>query len=127
MICVGKPLKKWGFLISRHLHRGPNSVALLKMVAPGWDLVVSPFFGPEIGEDQKKQKQSLHHKLVVLWFHIIIWCHSKMVSPGAGHPRPLSFATAVTDEVKVLILTISTFILVIFHSRVMALLHCHDT
>ena len=39
------------------------------------------------------KKQGLHHKSVQLWFHIIIWCHSKwcypkVVSPGAGRPPP---------------------------------------
>ena len=34
----------------------------------------------------KMNKQGLHHKSVEFWFqfHIIIWCHPKMVSPGAG-------------------------------------------
>ena len=34
---------------------------------------------------------------------------------------------ALTDEIKALILTISTFIIAIFHSGVMALFHCYDT
>ena len=38
------------------------------------------------------KKQGIHHKSVELWFHIIIWCYPKMVSPGAGRPPP-SYAT----------------------------------
>ena len=30
------------------------------------------------------QPKGIHHKSVELWFHIIIWCHRKMVTPGAG-------------------------------------------
>ena len=40
-------------------------------------------------ETKKTNKQGLH-KLekfsARLWFHIIIWCHPKMVSPGSGRP-----------------------------------------
>ena len=98
--------------------------------------MVSPFFGPEIGEDQK-EKQGLpldfYHKSVELWFHITIWCfpkwcHPKMMSPWESRPPPpTSYATAPTDEIKILILAFSTFILAIFHLCVMALFHCHDT
>ena len=31
-------------------------------------------------------KTNLHHKSVEIWFHFIIWCHPKMVTPGAGCP-----------------------------------------
>ena len=99
-------------------------MALLRMVALAAGFRGVTFFGREIGEDQKKQ--GLHHKPVELWFRIIIWCQPKMVSPGASRPRSPSYATALIDEIKVLILTVSTFILAIFHSRFMALFHCHD-
>ena len=33
------------------------------------------------------KQQGLNHKSVELWFHIIIWCHPKLVSPGAGSPH----------------------------------------
>ena len=51
------------------------AVALQRMVAPRRVFVVSPFFGPKISEDQKRK--GLHRKSVKIWFHIIIWCHSK--------------------------------------------------
>ena len=78
--------------------------------------MVAPFFGPNIGEEQKKKKSSPQnqrvfgpiedrdqiklkkkgiHKLVELWFHIITWCHPKMVTPGAGR-HPPSDATGKT-------------------------------
>ena len=51
----------------------------------------------------------------------------KMMSPGRAAPAPPSYAIALTNEIKALILTISMFILAVYHSRVMALFHCHDT
>ena len=64
-------------------------------------------FGPKVSEDQKKglrrkfrglsqrmwmethwiETKSLHHKLLELWFHMIKWCHPKMVTSGALSPR----------------------------------------
>ena len=38
------------------------------------------------------KKQGLHHKLVELWFHIVIWWHPEMLSLGASCPTP-SYAT----------------------------------
>ena len=32
------------------------------------------------------RKKDLLHKSVEIWFHLIIWCHPKMVTPGAGRP-----------------------------------------
>ena len=52
--------------------------------------------------------------------------HQNGVTRG-GPPQPPSYATALADKIKVLILTVSTFILAIFHSRVMALFHSQDT
>ena len=48
------------------------------------------------------KKQGLYPKSVELWFHIMIWCHSKrchpkMVSPGAGPPS-ISDATATGQK-----------------------------
>ena len=63
---------------------------------------VMGIFSPEICEFQNQnkdfaaklvgfqfkweRKKNLHHKSVEIWFHFIIWCHSKMVTPGAGPP-----------------------------------------
>ena len=53
---------------------------------------------------KQNEKQVLYHKSVELWFHIIIWCHPKMVSPGAGRLlwrrlcEPAVFATAIQGE-----------------------------
>ena len=42
-------------------------------------------FGSKRGWRPKKTKnKGLHHKSVELWFHIIVWCHPKIVSPQAG-------------------------------------------
>ena len=51
-----------------------------------------PKYAPETNHVKKKD---ILHKSVGLWFHIIIWCHSKwchpeMVTPGAGRPPPLA-------------------------------------
>ena len=32
------------------------------------------------------RKKNLHHKSVEIWFHFIIWCHPKLVTPGAPPP-----------------------------------------
>ena len=47
-------------------------------------------FSPnEDGDQTKWKKKGIHHKSVELWFHIIIWCHPKMVTPVAGRlPSP---------------------------------------
>ena len=73
-------------------------VALLRMVVPGVGFRGAPFFGPKLGDDQKKKsspqnqtvfgpnekrdqtkrkKKGIHHKSVELWFRIIIWCPQK--------------------------------------------------
>ena len=76
------------------------------MVTPGAGFRGGTFFGPTIGEDQKKrsspkisgfsvqmrigtkqsEKEGIHLKLVELWFLIIIWYYSKMVTPGWAVP-----------------------------------------
>ena len=45
----------------------------------------------------------------------------------SGDPQSVEVCIgALTDEIKTLILTISTFKLALFHSRVIALFHCQD-
>ena len=48
-----------------YVKKESHSVALLGMVAPGRNFVVSPFFGPKIGEDQKKKVIAV--KVVGFW------------------------------------------------------------
>ena len=56
--------------------------------------------GPQ-NRDQTKCKQvGIHHKSVELWFHIIIWCHPKMVTPGAGRPSRPPLATPLLQNLS---------------------------
>ena len=91
---------------------------------------MSPFFGPKIGEDQKKYKKGLRRKISGFLVHIgqdtkqnekarsspqisgVMVSHHNMVSPGAGRPPiatplpllPLKMRMALAKIVEICLL-----------------------
>ena len=58
-------------------------------------------FGLNEDRDQTKQKKKgIHHKSVELRFHTIIWCHPKIVTPGAGSPPPQATPLPMANRLK---------------------------
>ena len=53
---------------------------------------------------EQNNKKSLHHKLVEFWFHIINWCHPKMVTPrrAASPQTPLYSEATVPKAIQLM-------------------------